>query len=111
MEPQPLFEDGAQLFLAHGGRGRMAGDVPKILVAELLAGAIELDELARPHQLDAFDRRRRADHEAVPDAARRGLRIETRRAEQAGSQQRAQLRGERHDQPSPDRRIARHRAA
>src|SRR5690348_17306250 len=94
MEPQALFENGSQVILVHGRVRRAVRDAPEILVAYFLARTVELDKPARPEQLDAFDRGIRADHKAIPGTACGGLWVELRRAEQSGSQQRPQLRGE-----------------
>ena len=64
--------------------------------ADLLAGAVELEQPARPEQVDALDGGTRADHEAVPYAAGHGPRVKARRAQQAGGQQGTKLRGEGH---------------
>ena len=96
VEPQPLLQDGGQAVLVHGRIGGAVGDAPEVLLADLLAGAVELEQPARPEQIDALDGGTGADHEAVPHAAGHGLRVEARRAQQPGGQQGTKLRGEGH---------------
>ena len=96
VQPQSLLQDRGQEVLVHGRIGGAVGDGPEVLVADLLAGAIELDQPARQEEVDASDCRTRADHEAVPHAAGDGLRVETRSAKQVGGQESTKLRGEGH---------------
>ena len=84
----------ARLCLVRDRIGCAVGDAPEVLLANLLARTVELEQAARPEQVDAFDGGARADHEAVPHAAGHGLRVEARRAQQPGGQQGAKLRGE-----------------
>ena len=86
----------ARLVLVHRPDGGAVGDAPEVLLADLLAGAVELEQPARPEEVDALDGGTRADHEAVPHAAGHGLRVEARRAQQPGGQQGAKLGGEGH---------------
>ena len=87
----PSCKNGGQAVLVHGRIGGAIGDAPEVLLADLLAGAVKLEQPARPEELDAFDRGTRADHEAVPHTAGDGLRIEARRAQQPGGQQGTKL--------------------
>ena len=80
MEPQPLLQDGGQTVLVHDRIRGAVGDAPEVLLAQLLAGTVELEQAARPEQFDAFDGSKRADHEAVPHVAGHRLRVEVRRA-------------------------------
>src|SRR6516162_10923920 len=74
--------------------GGAVGDVPEILSANLFAGAVELEQVARPEKLDAFDGGAGADDEAIPHAAGHGLRVEARSAKQPGCKKGTKLRGE-----------------
>jgi hypothetical protein len=47
-------------------------------MADLSARTIEFDNPPGPKEIDAFDSRTRADHEAVPHSAGHGLRIKLR---------------------------------
>ena len=92
----PSSRMAARAVLVHGRIGGAVGDAPEVLLADLLAGAVELEQPARPEEVDALDGGTRADHEAVPHAAGHGLRVKARRAEQPGGQQGTKLRGEGH---------------
>ena len=72
----PSSSTAAKLVLVHGWIWRMVGDGPEVLAADLLAGAIELDQPARQEEVDASDCCARANDEAVPHAAGNGLRVE-----------------------------------
>ncbi len=94
VKPQPFLQDGGETVLVHDRVARAVGDAPEVLLLNLPAGSIELEQAARPKQLDAFDGSRRTDHKAVPHAAGHGLRVEVRRAQQPRGEQGAKLRGE-----------------
>jgi hypothetical protein len=56
-------------------------DAPKFLLADFLAGAVQLEKAARLEQVDALDRSTGTDNETVPYATGDGLRVKARRAQ------------------------------
>jgi hypothetical protein len=73
------------------GSGARSEVGQKIRAANLPSGAIELDQLAGPEDVDAPNCRTGANHEAVPHAAGDSLRVQVRSAKQVGGQKDAKL--------------------
>src|SRR5262249_51646217 len=72
------------------------GDGPEVLLANLLARAVELDEPARPEEVDALDCGTGANHEAVPHTASYGLGVKAGPAHHPRGKGRTKRGGERH---------------
>jgi hypothetical protein len=99
VESEPLLQDGSELLLIHGWFRRATANTPEVLLANLLARAVQFDESARPQQVDALYGAAWADHETVPYTAGDGLRIKSRGTQQPRGQKGAELGGEGHGPP------------
>src|SRR5262249_59662596 len=55
VEPEPLLQDVGQGVLVHIRIGGAVGDAPEVLLTDLLAGPVELEQPPRPKEVDALN--------------------------------------------------------